>query len=60
MGAGRKWTVEDDVILCRSVVHIGVDPITGADQKVSVYWGKVSVFFNGNVAHKRTQCAIMN
>ena len=60
MGAGRKWTAEDDVILSRSVVHIGVDSITGADQKGSVYWGKVVVFFNDNVTHKRTQCAIMN
>ena len=59
MGAGKRWTTEEDVILCRAVVHVGNDSVNGADQKGSVYWGKVATMVGTmNSSSARTQCAI--
>lgn len=41
MGKGSKWQDEENINLCRSVLSIGQNPITGADQPGEAFWNKV-------------------
>ena len=41
MGRGKSWSVEEDMSLTRSVVHVSHDPMVGADQKSAKYYERV-------------------
>lgn len=42
----KKWSLEEDKRLITAWINTSVDPITGADQKRTSFWGKVAANFN--------------
>ena len=37
-----RFSAEEDVFICRAFVNISCDPVTGTDQKGSLFWQKVA------------------
>ncbi|CAK5020680.1 unnamed protein product [Aphanomyces euteiches] len=54
-GSGREKNLQ----LCRSVMHVSQNALTGSDQKGPVYWEKVFQHFSEEFPG-RTMCAIKN
>jgi hypothetical protein len=48
--AGRKanYTVDEDVLLCKTWLKIGMDPSVGTDQSRDTYWIRMKEYFDAN------------
>jgi hypothetical protein len=40
------YTNKEDLILCDAWLHIGTDPISGAEQKGGCFWQRVGLYFH--------------
>jgi len=47
-GNAPKWSLVEDRRLVKSWINVSTNPLTGADQKKSGFWTKVTYIFNQN------------
>ena len=47
-GRSANFTVEEDVLLCKTWLKIGMDPAVGTDQTRDTYWVRMKEHFDAN------------
>ena len=50
----KKFDKEEDKVICAAWLQVSKDPIHGANQRLSTFWGRVHAFFDAN---KKTDSA---
>jgi hypothetical protein len=43
------YTDKEDLILCDVWLHIGTDPVSGAEQKGGCFWRRVDLYFHEHI-----------
>src|SRR3954469_14430902 len=57
---GRKinYTVDEDVLLCKTWLKIGMDPSIGTDQSRDTYWIRMKEYFDANTVELIARAAL--
>jgi hypothetical protein len=49
-GRKAKYTADEDVLLCKTWLKIGMDPSVGTDQTTDAYWIRMKEYFDANTS----------
>ena len=47
-GRSANYTVDEDKLLCKTWLKIGMDPAVGTDQTKDTYWARMKEYFDAN------------
>ena len=54
MGTGKRWSVNEQTVLCAKWITASEDSSVGNGQKADVFWGKIAKLFNEG-RHEKVQ-----